>query len=345
MSDPPELSPREAADRWLDRASLDRAAQTIAGYRGQLKHFVRWCESNEITAISDLRPWDIEQFEIHRRGEGLKKITLRNELGTLRQLLEYCCRVGIADDELADSIELPTTTPDEETDETILKPDRAERLLSAYRDGSEEWPRGHAYLELAWFTGARLGGLRALDLRDVDLERGFVHFQHRPESDTPLKNAKDGERVVGISEAVIQALRTYIARDRPKVDDDHGRTPLFTTRQGRMSLNAMRTTSYYATICDRGQSRDSCEFSTQPEASQCSASRSPHQLRSGSITWQLDRGIRADVVAERVNASVEIIEQHYDQASDLDAFEKRRKNHISKLGFTDPNTKNKEDSE
>lgn len=337
MSDPPELSPREAADRWLDRASLDRAAQTIAGYRGQLKHFVRWCEANEIETIDDLTPWDIEQFETARRGEGLAKITLRNELGTLRQLLEYCARIGVDGDELADSIELPTTTPDEETDETILEPDRAERLLAAYRDGTEDWLRGHAYLELAWFTGARLGGLRALDLRDIDLERGFVHFKHRPESDTPLKNAHDGERVVGISEAVVEALRAYIARDRPQIDDDHGRTPLFTTRQGRMSLNAMRTTSYYATICDRCDQRDYCEFSTQPEASQCSASRSPHQLRSGSITWQLDRNIRADKVAERVNASVDVIEQHYDQASDVDAFEERRKEHINKLEFSGQN--------
>ena len=39
MSDAPDLSPQEAVDRWLDRASLDRAAQTIAGYiEHRIKH-------------------------------------------------------------------------------------------------------------------------------------------------------------------------------------------------------------------------------------------------------------------------------------------------------------------
>lgn len=339
MSDAPDLSPDDAVDRWLDRASLDRAAQTIAGYRGQLKHFVRWCDRNQIESIADLEPWDIEDFETYRRGGGIAAITLRNELGTLRQLLEYCSRLDVVDGDLPESIELPKLSADDQTDETILEPERAKQLLSVYREGDERYLRGHAFLELAWYTGARMGGIRGLDLDDVDFEEGFVHFRHRPGSDTPLKNAYEGERVVGISQPVIEALRAYVAEERPKVDDGNGRRPLFATTHGRIGLNALRTTSYYATIpcrfrsCPHGNDRQTCDFTTQSSASKCPSSRSPHQVRSGSITWQLDRGIRADVVGERVNASVEIIEQHYDQASDLAAYERRREQHLNKLGF------------
>ncbi|WP_253738014.1 tyrosine-type recombinase/integrase [Halohasta salina] len=339
MSDAPDLSPQEAVDRWLDRASLDRAAQTIAGYRGQLRHFVRWANSEGIDSVAQLDPWDIETFETHRRGNDLAAITLRNELGTLRQLLDYCARIGVVDDELPESIELPKVSADDQTDETILEPHRAKSLLDVYRNGDEDYPRGHAFLELAWYTGARMGGLRGLDLGDVDFQEGFVRFRHRPETGTPLKNAYDGERVVGISQPVVDALTDYVAEDRPDVTDDHGRQPLFATMHGRISLNVLRTSCYYATIpcrfrsCPHGKDRDSCDWTTQADASKCPSSRSPHQIRSGSITWQLDRGLRADVVAERVNASVEIIEQHYDQASDLAAYERRREKHLSKLGF------------
>jgi len=347
MSDAPDLSPQEAVDRWLDRASLDRAAQTIAGYRSQLKRFVDWADDEGIESISELDPWGIEQFETARRGDDIAAITLRNELGVLRQLLNYCSRLGIVDDELPESIELPTVSAEDQTDETILEQERAKQLLAVFRNGEEHYLRGHAFLELAWYTGARMGGIRGLDLGDVDLQKGFVHFRHRPESGTPLKNAHDGERVVGISENVIEALRAYIAQKRPKMSDGNGRRPLFTTRQGRIGLNALRTTSYYSTIpcrfrrCPHGHDRETCEYVNQSQASKCPSSRSPHQVRSGSITWQLNRGMRADVVAERVNASVEIIEQHYDQASDLAAYERRREKHLKKLGFDDDNQEEK----
>jgi len=62
---------------------------------------------------------------------------------------------------------------------------------------------------------------------------------------------------------------------------------------------------------------------------------SPHPVRSGSIMWQLNRGLRADVVAERVNASVDVIDRYYDKVNQLDEFRERRAHHLDKLGFDD----------
>ena len=66
-------------------------------------------------------------------------------------------------------------------------------------------------------------------------------------------------------------------------------------------------------------------------ASKCLSSRSPHRIRTGSITWQLNIGIPPEVVAERVNAGLDVIEQHYDKESPLERMERRRRQHIERM--------------
>jgi len=337
--EPPEFTPRQAVDRWIDRQRLDKADQTVKGYSGRLKHFVEWSEENEIESMSELTPWDIETYETARRSRDPATITLRNELLTFRQFLSYCARVGVVEEGLPDVVDLPKVEKSDQTSDTFLEQGHARRLLEAFRNGETRFQRGHAFLELAWYTGARMGAIRSLDLGDLDLEVGHVHLQHDPDEDTPLKNAVDGERVVGISEDVCEALRTYIQGARVETTDDYGRRPLFTTQYGRISRNALRSTSYYATVpcrfgsCPHDETQSECEWFSISAASKCPSSRSPHEVRSGSITWQLNRGLRADVVSERVNASVDVIEQHYDKASPIDEFEQRRQRHLSKLAL------------
>ena len=43
---------------------------------------------------------------------------------------------------------------------------------------------------------------------------------------------------------------------------------------------------------------------------------------NASITWQRDLGFPPAVVAERVNSSIEVIEQYYDQQSALERLER-----------------------
>jgi len=341
VSDPPDLSPREAADRWLDHARIDRADQTIRGYWSRLKMFVRWCEAEDFESVADLSPWDVERYETHRRGQDLAPTTIRNELVLLRMVFEWLEKKGLASEGIADSIELPNVSKANETSDTMLEPERAQQLLHAYRNGDTEFLRGHAFLELAWYTGLRMGAIRGLDLRDVDFDEGTVYVNHRPDDGTPLKNSLDGERVVGISQPVVNALQAYVAQQRPDNRQNNGRRPLFATEQGRISSNALRTTSYYATIpcraisCPHGRQQKSCEWVSTKQASKCPSSRSPHEIRSGSITWQLNRGVDPDVVAHRVNASRDIIEQHYDQAEEIDKWRQRQSSEEDKLGFDD----------
>jgi hypothetical protein len=87
--------------------------------------------------------------------------------------------------------------------------------------------------------------------------------------------------------------------------------------------------------CPHGKERDTREWVDYSQASKCPSSRSPHPVRRGSITWQLNRGVPIEVVAKLVNSSVRVIEEHYDQPTQREELEKRRREHIGRLGLDD----------
>jgi site-specific recombinase XerD len=339
---PPDLSPREARDRWLDKLRVSHAESSVSAYHYQTKLFVEWYERNGVNRIRDLDGWDLESYETRRRGQNVKPYTLQKEMLTLRRFLEYCARIELVDEGLPEKVDPPDAPRDARVDETMLRPERAKALLEYYRSTPDaRETRSHALLELAWYTGARLGALRALDLEDYNSVEQYIRFRHAPEEDTPLKNGPDGERVIGIPGEVCDVVDAYIETHRHDVHDDHGREPLLASTVGRPSTNAVHAWMYQATVpclhtdCPHGRERPTCEFleDSYNNASKCPSSRSPHQVRTGSITWQRNRGVPADVVSRRVNSSVRVIEEHYDKPDEIEEMEKRRRQHLDRLGF------------
>lgn len=334
----PDLSPREAFERWLSKLRVDKRESTISAYHYQIKQFVEWCEDEGIVKIGELTGWDIETYETHRREHGVKAVTLNKELGTLKTFLGYCARVELVDENLPEKVDPPDVPRQDDVDETRLHPDRAQALFEYY-DEHEFGSRAHALLTLGWYTGARLSALRGLDLRDYHSQEQYVEFIHRPDLGLPLKNGRAGERAVGFPEYANDVLRTYIAEQRHDKYADDGSRPLLTSQVGRASRNAVRSWMYLATVpclhteCPHGNDPDTCEYLDYSKSSQCPSSRSPHQVRTGTITWQLNRGVPIEVVAKRVNTSVRVLKHHYDQPTRLEDLEERRRQHLDRLSF------------
>ena len=338
----PDLSPREALERWLDKIRVSMAEASVSAYHYQMKLFIEWCEDEGVTSIGELDGWDIESYETHRRGQGLEPPTLNKEMLTLGRFLEYCARVELVDESLPDKVDPPPIPPDARVDETMLHPDDAQVLLNYYEEDPEaRHSRAHALLALAWYTGARLGALRGADLEDYHPDEQYIQFVHRPEQETPLKNSYDGERAVGLTDEACEVLDGYIAHDRFETYDDYGRRPLIASQVGRASKNAARAWMYLATVpclhssCPHGNERPTCEYVDYSEASKCPSSRSPHQVRTGSITWHRNRGWPAEDLSDKVNSSVRVIEEHYDKPSHLESLEERRRRYTELLDFDD----------
>lgn len=334
MSRAPVLSPREAMDRWLTKLQAERAESTISTYYYRLKLFVEWCEDQEIDEIGAVTGWDIEQFELHRREQNPTTVSLNNEFTTLKVWFEYLARIEVVDDDTPDKIDIPQPDPEEKSSDVKLHEDAAEALLSHFRnDPADYGTRNHALLELLWHVGARANAIVALDLRDLretDDGTRYLTFENRPETGTRLKKGINGERPVRLSTTVWDVLDHYIENYRIDVHDEYGRQPLITSRDGRPTEGTIRDWTYQATLpclhseCPHGNDPLTCQFLQYEKAGGCPSSRSPHHVRTGAITWMRNRGIPAEIVAERVNASVSTIEEHYDKEDPVDQMIKRR---------------------
>ncbi len=324
-----DLSPRDARDRFIARRRSQNTDNTVRSYANRLDRFVEFCNDREIEMMSEIDGWILDEYRADREEAEVAPMTLKGHLMAVKQLLKYLASIDVVGPDLHEKVNLPDVSKDDETSDDLLEEHHAKTLLSYYRD-SVAWfgtPR-HTTLEVLWHVGPRISGVRALDLQDFNPDERVLHFRHRPP--TRLKDGSDHERDVLISEPVVDALEHYIARDRPEVHDDHGRKPLFSTNQGRASEATIRAWSYLATqpcvevSCPHGNRRETCEYTERTHASKCPSSRSPHAIRTGSITWQLNNGLSYVKVATRVAASPETIRRYYDKPDHEDELERRR---------------------
>jgi site-specific recombinase XerD len=350
------LSPREAMVMWLDRQRSEKADETVQSYRYRIEQFVDWCDEQGVTNLNELSTRDIYSFDSECRADQLSKSTLKSRFGTVKRFLGFCQDFQAVPESVVEAVEVPSLSKNERVNVEKLSRTRAEEILEnlgRYRHASRE----HALFYTAWHTTARLGSLRALDvgdcfLSDDDLGRlrhypeiddpefeqireevrtPFLYFRHREA--TPLKNKHEGQRPVAISEDLARVIRGYINVNRIDTLDRHDRPPLFSTERGerRMSKSAIRRVVNIITQpcrfgqeCPHGRELDECEAREHSYEGRCPSSRSPHRIRTGAITDHRDRGWPPEVLAERANATPEVIRQHYDHPQQLRRMESRR---------------------
>lgn len=339
--DPSEFTVAQAVDRFLRKRQTDATDRTLRSYRTRLQPFVAYCETAGIETLAELRPFDIDEYDLRLREQEQAPTTIKGKLTTLRVFLKYCVEIGGVEEQLPEAVDPPSLSAADESSDERLAAEDAHAALSFFRHSAKyQGVAMHAFLEIAWHTGARMGSIRGLDLEDYDATEGVLVFRHRPDTDTPLKNKRDGERLVGVPEPAVEAIDIYVARERSAKRDDAGREPLFCGRQGRPSFSTFRGWSYQATepclwtACPHGRRRDSCEWTQRSHASKCPSSRSPHRIRTGSITWQLNQGLDIETVATRVNAAPATIRRYYDAATQTEEFEQRRKQVESQLDIS-----------
>lgn len=336
MSDLEPLSPSEAVRLYLEHRKPDLAKSSLENQRYRLGSFEAWCGDEDIDNLNELTGRDLHRFRI-ARSEGtipgydaLAPVSLNGVLSTIRVFLEFCASVDGVEPGLRERVLLPDFDDEEAARDEMLDDDRAEELLD-YLERFRYASREHVIVALLWHAGIRLGSLRAIDVGDIDLEEGCIDLRHRPETDTPLKNASAAERSVHIGEHFRTVLQDYLQHTRHDVTDEHGRRPLITSSQGRLSPSPIRRTVYqwtrpceYTGECPHDEDLESCEYLTREGARDCPSSRSPHGIRRGSITRHLREGVPREVVVDRMNVSREVLDLHYDERTEREKMQIRR---------------------
>ena len=338
MSDLEPITPAQALEMYQEGRRDELSESTLSAQIYRLESFLQWCDEEGVDNLNDLTGRDLYAFRVWRRegqGDGRKEvatITLRGQLATLRAFLRFCADIDAVDEDLYTKVPLPSVSGAEGVSDTTLEPDRAIEILD-YLQRYEYASRRHVTLLLLWHTGARGGGIRALDLDDCDLDvdKPGLQFAHRPETGTPLKNGDNGERWNSISGHVAGVLLDYIEGPRKSVTDEYGRVPLLTTNAGRPAISTIRDTLYAVTRpcwrgaeCPHDRDLEECEATGYAKMSKCPSSRSPHDVRSGRVTAYRRDDVPRRVVGDRLDASDDVLDRHYDRRSNRQKAEQRR---------------------
>lgn len=342
MADLDPITPETALSMYLDGRQGDLTEATLRAQRYRLDAFLQWCDESELDDLNELTGRHVYEYRVWRReghGEGrdkIKRVTLRGQLGTLRAFLRFCGEIEAVPPELYKRVDIPTISAGLEVSDSTLEPDRVMEILG-YLEEYYYASRDHLTILLLWHTGCRIGSLLALDVDDVDhdahhprVDGPALQFVHRPETGTPLKNKERGERWNRISPFVSTVIQDYVDGQRAPVKDDFGRNPLLTTFHGRPSPSTIRDSLYRATRpcwrgleCPHDRELDDCEATALERAARCPSSRSPHDLRSGRVTYYRRNDVPRRIVEDRLNASEDILDKHYDRRGEREKAQQR----------------------
>jgi site-specific recombinase XerD len=333
------ISPEEAVEWYLEDREDDLSFESHRTQASALGIFTTWTNEVDIDDMTEVRGRQLMRFKTWRkRNADVSVVSLNGNLAILRRFLRFCVQIEAVAEGLPDKVPMPNVPEDAEVCDEKPTDEQVEQMRNycrAYQPAS----RAHVEFELVREIGLRMGAIRAIDVEDYDSEGKRIYLHHRPEGEdvrgTPLKNATDGERIVNISEGLQQLLNAYLDNpNRNDVTDKFGRRPLLTTGSGRLTRTTIRRDfyklsrpCYYSDDCPHDLNETDCEATNNRQASKCESSFSPHPLRRWSIERQLDEGVSKEILSDRVDVSVPVLDKHYDRRTE----ERKRRRRLDEL--------------
>lgn len=330
--DPNENVPLQKARRqFLTYKQETQKESTARAYEYPTKSFIQYCGKNDVKVTKDISKRHVATW-IDKRREEVKPITVYNNAKHLRVFIKWMGNRELVEWGIHEKMEIPNVPEGGDVNDNVLREDHAKAVLE-YLDTYNYASTYHALFYTMWHTGCRISGAIALDVDDFNAnayDDSTIQFRNRKEDGTPLKNGNASERDVTISDKLSDVLSDYLVSPRMEKQDEYQREPLFTIPSGRLSrqrayknIVAFTRPCVADNSCPHNRDIDSCEAAEKKkQAPSCPSSKSLHPVRKGSITYHINEGWPKELLSERVDVSVDVLEKHYDHRTN----ERKRQN-------------------
>ncbi|MCL1804425.1 MAG: site-specific tyrosine recombinase XerD [Clostridiales bacterium] len=197
------------------------AKSTAAGYRGDLMGFVRYMSQKNIDGWDSVDLSLMTTYLHDLRSKGVKPVTISRKLSALRGFFHYLRKEKRMASDPAAFMDNPKKA---EILPKALSNEDVERILDSMDPpGSLADIRDMAILELLYAGGLRASELLSLQLRDLDLDLGYLRCIGKGNK----------ERIVPIGGKAITAIRNYLTSCRPVAAADPGERAVFLNRRGK----------------------------------------------------------------------------------------------------------------
>src|SRR5687768_16647319 len=208
-TDPESLS--VVAEAWLaNLATRNYSRSTIETRRRDLGWLLAWCDERSVTRASEVTRAILTTYQhalfVHRTKDDkpLTFVTQRQRLQTMRIFFQWLARTNVIETNPASEIEMPRV--EKRLPKHVLTAHEADLVITQPDVNDALGIRDRAILELLYSTGIRRAELCALEIFDLDVERGTVHIRQG-------KGKKD--RIVPMGERASRWLEKYLADVRP----------------------------------------------------------------------------------------------------------------------------------
>lgn len=228
------MNAQQAIERFLRHGEVERnlSERTLRAYESDLTQFREHVSDAEVAGIT---PEHLENYVTTLAGGTYRDTSIRRKVAALKVFFRYLEDAGVVDESPARRLRIKQ--PAEARVPNVLSPKEVKALLSAPKRHIAELAdqrtlsigarnryfcavRDNLIIELLFSTGIRIGELVALDVADVDVERGIIRVTGR---------GTRGREVELASEVVVQALRDYL---RLRNDREVQNEALFVGRSG-----------------------------------------------------------------------------------------------------------------
>lgn len=216
-------------DQFLDYLSVERglSKNTIVSYGRDLGRFISYLESRHIGSLDKVTRTEIGDFLLRLKDNNLSAGSISRNLVAIKVFFRFLVSERLLKDDpsaIIDSPKLWKHLPD------VLTIEEVEDLIAQPKPNSWMGIRDKAILELLYATGMRVSELAQLDLKDLNLDSGFIRCIGKGNK----------ERVVPIGKKAVKSLQSYLEKIRPKLLKEKTNNKLFltkfTTKISRQSL-------------------------------------------------------------------------------------------------------------
>lgn len=215
------------AQRFLTELAAARgaSAHTLRAYRSDLIEFCAHCAEQELATPGDITPRTLRSFLFALDDRGLSRSSSQRKLSAARSFLQWL--VERAELTAHPGRGLRASKTPRRLPGALSAPE-CERLIESCDTTRPLGRRDRALLEFIYSAGSRAAETAALDLTDLDLQRGIARVRG--------KGRKD--RLVAVGAKAREALTTYLADpQRPPPSD--GRAIFLNARGGRLTTRSI----------------------------------------------------------------------------------------------------------
>ena len=236
------------------------SSNTLDAYRRDIQKFSGFAATRRL-ALEKIQRDDLVEFLRYWYGRKLDSRSVARHLVTLRHFFRFANAEGLITEDPAETVESPrfrSSLP------MFLSVEEVERLIAQPDASSVIGLRDRAMLEVMYSAGLRVTELCKLATSDVRFDKGYVRCVGKG----------DKERLVPIGRRALEAVRQYLVKSRPKLEQKNSPALLFLNRRG----GPCSRHGFWKTVSDAGRKAG------------IKKKLKPHMLRHSFATHLLERG-------------------------------------------------------